>query len=55
MHLLGWIHPLPKWIIEAVLEGKLQVVDTTDKKGLVYLQYLKGTVTNPEGTVIEFQ
>jgi len=53
MQLLGWINPLPHWIQVAIFEGKL-TVHYTHSKGYEY-EYLKGTVKNPQGTIIEFQ
>ena len=49
MHLDGWVHPLPEWLVLAVKAGQLQVLKAKN------YQYLKGIVTNPEGTVVEFQ
>ena len=46
--LMGWVNPLPLWLHEAVLDGTLNVVEV---KGV---QLLQGTVTNPQGTIIQF-
>ena len=48
MHLVGWINPLPLWIVEAIAEGSLTVLQL---KGY---QVLQGTVTNPQGTTTCF-
>ena len=47
--LKGWARPLPAYLEQAVQDGILSV---NEAKGY---QYLLGVVTNPEGTVIEFQ
>ena len=46
--LLDWVNPLPFWLREAVLDGRLNVVEV---KGV---QLLQGKATNPQGTVIQF-
>ena len=48
MHLEGWVNPLPDWIVACIKVGKLTIHQA---KGY---QYLQGTVTNPEGTLVIF-
>ena len=46
--LRGWVNPLPMWVREAILDGRLNVIEF---KGV---QLLKGTVTNSQGTIVSF-
>lgn len=48
MQLEGWVNPLPEYIVKAIEAG---VIKVEQAKGF---QFLLGTVTNPEGTVIKF-
>ena len=48
LHLQGWCHPLPEWIVQDVKAEKLTV---NQGKGF---QFLLGTVVNPQGTVVSF-
>lgn len=48
MLLKGWVNPLPDWIVKALESGQLQVKQAKDH------EYLVGTATNPQGTIISF-
>jgi len=45
----GWTNPLPEWLIVYINAGTVTVNQGDG------FQYLLGTVTNPEGTVIVFE
>jgi hypothetical protein len=52
MHLKGWQHPLPEWIIKAIECGLYKVI--IHPKELDY-EYLFGSAVNPSGIVITFK
>ena len=49
MHLEGWTHPLPDYLVKAIESGAITVHQA---KGY---QYLLGEVLNPQGTLIVFK
>ena len=48
IHLEGWVNPLPQWLVDAILDGRVTV-----HHGKGY-QFLRGTVVNPQGLIIGF-
>ena len=54
MTLRGWVNPLPQFIVEAVAAGHLVVVKVPLKGG-DYFEALRGTITNPQDTILEFR